>query len=36
MKVSLIIPVYNASDFLRRCLESALSQTWTDYEVISG
>lgn len=34
MKVSLIIPVYNASDFLRRCLESALSQTWTDYEVI--
>ena len=34
MKVSLIIPMYNAADFLKKCLESAVNQTLLDYEVI--
>jgi glycosyltransferase involved in cell wall biosynthesis len=33
-KVSVIIPVYNASSFLVRCLDSVLSQTLSDIEVI--
>ena len=33
-KVSLIIPVYNTVDYLRRCLESAVSQTYTNMEII--
>lgn len=32
--VSLIIPVYNAEKYLRRCLDSALSQTYQDMEII--
>lgn len=34
MKVSLIIPVYNVSGFLERCLESVQNQTYDDIEVI--
>ena len=34
MKVSVIIPVYNAEKFLRTCLDSVLNQTLEDYEVI--
>lgn len=34
MKVSVIIPVYNAECFLERCLDSVLSQTLSDIEVI--
>lgn len=33
-KVSIVIPVYNAADFLRECLDSVFSQTLTDIEVI--
>ena len=33
-KVSVIIPVYNAEKFLRICIESILSQTFQDFEVI--
>ena len=33
-KVSLIIPVYNTTDYLRRCLESAVSQTYANMEII--
>lgn len=33
--VSLIIPVYNTGEYLRRCLESALRQTLQDMEVIA-
>lgn len=33
-KVSLIIPVYNTRDYLRRCLESAVSQTYDNIEII--
>lgn len=32
--ISIIIPVYNVEKFLRRCLDSILSQTFTDYELI--
>ena len=34
MKISVIIPVYNAEKFLRKCLDSVLSQTYKDYEII--
>lgn len=32
--ISIIIPVYNAEKYLGQCLDSVLSQTVTDYEVI--
>lgn len=32
--VSIIIPVYNSEKALRRCLDSILSQTMTDYECL--
>lgn len=34
MQLSIIIPVYNVEDTLSRCVESVLSQSFTDYEVI--
>ncbi|MDU1892723.1 MAG: glycosyltransferase family 2 protein [Dysgonomonas sp.] len=34
MKVSICIPVYKHVDFLKRCLDSVLIQTFSDYEVI--
>lgn len=33
-KVSIIVPVYNVEPFLRRCIDSILAQTFTDYELI--
>lgn len=35
MKISVIIPVYNASKYLHRCLDSVLNQTYDDWEVIA-
>ena len=32
--VSLIIPIYNAQTYLRRCLTSAMEQTFQDMEII--
>lgn len=32
--ISIIIPVYNAEKYLRRCVESVLSQSFTDFELI--
>ncbi|MBR6563859.1 MAG: glycosyltransferase, partial [Clostridia bacterium] len=33
-KVSIIVPVYNVSDFLPRCLDSLVNQTLKDIEII--
>lgn len=33
-KISIIIPVYQAENYLSRCLESLLTQTFSDFEVI--
>ena len=32
--ISVIIPVYNAEKYLRRCLNSILAQTYKDYEIL--
>lgn len=32
--ISVIVPVYNAEKYLRRCLESILQQSYKDFEVI--
>ena len=32
--LSVIVPVYNVDSFLPRCIESILTQTFTDFEVI--
>lgn len=33
-KVSLVIPVYNTENYLEKCLESAISQTYKNMEII--
>jgi glycosyltransferase involved in cell wall biosynthesis len=33
-KISVIIPVYNVEKYLERCIDSVLSQTFTDFECI--
>lgn len=33
-KISIIIPVYNASKYLNGCVESIISQTFSDFEVL--
>ena len=33
-RISVIIPVYNAEDYLDRCLQSIVSQDYNSYEVI--
>ena len=32
--ISVIIPVYNAEDFLKKCLQSLLKQSFKDLEII--
>lgn len=32
--ISIIVPVYNVEKYLSECLDSILSQTYTDYEII--
>jgi glycosyltransferase involved in cell wall biosynthesis len=32
--ISIIVPVYNVEPYIRRCLDSVLAQTFTDYECI--
>lgn len=34
MKVSIIIPIYNAEKFISKCIESVLNQTYHDLEII--
>lgn len=33
-KISIIVPVYNVEKYLRRCLDSIVAQTFTDWECI--
>lgn len=33
-KVSIIVPVYNAEEFLPRCIDSILKQTYVDWELL--
>ena len=33
-KISVIVPVYNAEKYLHRCIDSILSQTFTDFELL--
>ena len=32
--ISVVIPVYNSSDYLRRCLDSVLNQDFTEFELV--
>ncbi len=32
--ISVLVPVYNVEKYLRRCLDSILCQTYTDYEIV--
>lgn len=34
MKISIYIPVYNGSKFIKRCIDSILSQSFKDFELI--
>ncbi|WP_202851343.1 glycosyltransferase family 2 protein, partial [Streptococcus suis] len=33
-EISIIVPVYNSEKKIRKCIESILSQSFTDYELI--
>jgi len=33
-KISVVIPVYNVENYLKRCLDSVLNQTFQDFEII--
>ncbi len=33
-KISIIVPVYNVEQYLPRCLDSILAQTFIDFEVL--
>lgn len=35
MKITVIIPVYNAEKYLHRCLDSVINQTYTDWKIIA-
>lgn len=34
MKISVVIPVYNAEKYIKKCLDSIINQTYTDLEII--
>ena len=34
LKVSIIVPIYNIAEYLHQCLESIISQTFQNLEII--
>ena len=34
-KVSIIVPIYNAEKYLERCLDSLISQSFRDIEILA-
>ena len=34
MKISVVIPVYNVEKYLHKCVDSVLSQTYGDFELL--
>ena len=32
--ISVIVPIYNAEKYLHKCIDSILSQTFTDFELL--
>ena len=34
MKISVIVPVYNAEKFLNNCIESVVPQSYTNWELL--
>lgn len=34
MKISIIVPIYNVSDYIADCLQSVLNQTYSDLEIV--
>lgn len=32
--ISVIVPVYNVEEYLSRCIDSILAQTFTDFELL--
>ena len=34
VKISVVLPVYNVANYLRKCLDSLVNQTFKDFEVI--
>lgn len=35
MKVSIVVPLYNKAEYVAECLESAISQTYKDFEIVA-
>lgn len=33
-KISIIVPVYNSEQYLTRCIDSVINQTYSDWELI--
>ena len=33
-KISIVVPVYNTSLYLKQCIESLINQDFSDYEII--
>ena len=33
-KISVIVPIYNVEDYLHRCVDSIINQTYTNLEII--
>ena len=34
LKLSVIVPVYKVENYIHRCVDSILNQTFTDFEII--